>query len=112
LTRTWHFIGAPQPLAGFGVVGIDESTNTGFGARDTDDNPSIERKWCGRDVVTILVVVDDNVPANRSGFRIECDQMAVHGTDEDCIVQNRDSAIDWRRPDDDHVLWNRRCIGP
>jgi len=95
--------GPPDPLTGFGIVGVEESANARFGAGNADDDFAVDRERSGGEVVTLLVVVDNDIPADHSGFRVERDQMAIYGSEKNRVVENRHAAIHRRRSNHDYV---------
>src|SRR5262249_54625068 len=96
LTRSRHRPCSPAPLAGFGIVGIYEPSYAGLGTRNPNNNLAINRERRGGNVIALLVIVYDTVPANDSRFCVESDQMAIYRSVENRVVQDGHAPIHGR----------------
>ena len=107
-----HRVGAPHALAGLGVVGVQEPADAGLGAGNADEDLTVHGQRRGGDVIAFLVVIDLGVPTDDSGLGVQRDQVAIHGSVVNHVVQHGHTAIDGRRTDDDHVFGNVGRVGP
>ncbi len=110
--RTWNGVEAPQASAGLGVVGIEESANTGLAAADADDDLAVDRERRRRDRIAEGVVGDRDVPPHAARQRVERHEMRVHGADVHTIVQQCHAAIDRTEADRAHVSWHGWLVAP
>src|SRR5579871_3717558 len=88
LTGRRHRPGAPKLLAGFRIIGVQESADSGFGARNADNDFAVNRERRGGDVVTVLVLIDLDIPTDNSGLGVQRDEVAVYGSDEHGVIEH------------------------
>ena len=111
LARSRHSPEAPRPLAGAGVVGVEEASHPVLGARDAHDDLVFHRQGRTGHRVTGLVVGDLDIPPDAARAHVERDQVGVDGRDEDLVAKSRDAPIHLptTRP---HIVWKRPAVGP
>src|SRR5437764_1349941 len=87
----------PELLAGFRVVGVEESPDARFASADAHDDLAVDCQRRRRDRVAGRIVADGRDPPLDARSRVERDEVAVQGADIESVVENRDAAIDPRK---------------
>src|ERR1700733_12779862 len=84
---------APDELAVFGVVGLDEAANAVLTAVGADQNFAVGGGRRHRLAVTLLGIAHLMLPNDRAGLGVERDELGVEGTDIDPVLIDGDAAI-------------------
>ena len=91
---TWNGPEAPVLLAGFGVVGVDESANASFTAADANNNFSVDGQRRDCHAVSRFIFANFGGPKLRSASQIERNQIAIKRGHKKLVVEHCRAAID------------------
>ena len=103
---------APRPLAGVGVIGVEESAEPGVAGADARDDEVADHQRRRHRAVVLAVVVHLGVPRQRPGEAVEGDDVGVVGDREQEVAPHRDAAVEPDRGVADEPLGPRLRVAP
>jgi hypothetical protein len=77
---------APEPLAGFRTVGVEEASNAKLTASDPDEHAVAHNERRPRRAVPECVVDHFRLPIDGAGLAVEGEELRVEGRHEDAVA--------------------------
>ena len=84
---------APGALARGGIVGVDETADAVFAARDADDDFVFDDQGSDGEGIALRVVGGLNIPKNIAGGGVESDDVSIEGSEKESRAEDGEAAI-------------------
>ena len=84
---------APAAFAGFQIVGIEETANAVFAARNAGDHHVLDDQRRAREAVAVLRFGHLHIPQHRTGLGVQRHQVRVHCAHDHAIAHHRHAPV-------------------